>query len=224
MVLPEKALIAPSILSADFGHLADEIAAVEQAGADWIHVDVMDGHFVPNLTMGPVVLQACRSATTLPLDVHLMIEAPDRLIDAFAAAGASTLTVHLEACTHLHRTIQAIRAAGCRPGVALNPATPFEWIRPVLADIDLALVMTVNPGFSGQTFIPGMLSKIRRIREALDEVNPACRLEVDGGVSSETVGDCRAAGAGVFVAGSAIFGHPEGPSAGVQAIRSAINN
>ena len=225
MDLPEKDfLLAPSILSADFGRLAEEIAEAERAGADWIHVDVMDGRFVPNLTMGPVVVRGCRRATGLPLDVHLMVHRPDRFIEPFAAAGADRLTVHLEADPHLQRTLTLIRAAGCRAGVALNPGTPVEMVRPVYPFIDLVLVMSVNPGFSGQDFIPEVLPKIRRIREELAEANPRCLIEIDGGISADTITAAYESGAGVFVAGSAVFGHPNGPAAGLKDLRGALGS
>ena len=225
MDLPEKDfLLAPSILSADFGRLAEEIAEAERAGADWIHVDVMDGRFVPNLTMGPVVVRGCRRATGLPLDVHLMVHRPDRFIEPFAAAGADRLTVHLEADPHLQRTLTLIRAAGCRAGVALNPGTPVEMVRPVYPFIDLVLVMSVNPGFSGQDFIPEVLPKVRRIREELAEVNPGCLIEIDGGISADTITAAYTSGARVFVAGSAVFGHPNGPAAGLKDLRGALGH
>ncbi len=198
--------VAPSILSADFARLSEEIEAVEKAGADWIHIDVMDGHFVPNLTIGPVVVQAVRPCTRLPLDVHLMIESPERYIDAFADAGADGLTVHVEACPHLHRVIQQIRGRGLKAGVSLNPHTPATSIEHVLDDLDLVLVMAVNPGFGGQSFISGVLPKIRDIRERIARSGRAIALEVDGGLNPQTVGAVVAAGADTLVAGSAIFG------------------
>jgi len=199
-------LIAPSILSADFGHLADEIAAVEAAGADWIHVDVMDGHFVPNLTLGPPVVEAVRRATALPLDVHLMIEGPERYVGDFVKAGASTVGVHVETCPHLHRTVAQIRETGARACVVLNPATPAEMMRPVLADVDQVLVMSVNPGFGGQRFIEAVLPKIAELRRWIDEGGHDIDLEVDGGIAPGSAGRAAAAGANVFVAGSAVFG------------------
>ncbi len=202
-------LIAPSILSADFGRLAEEIHAVEEAGADWIHVDVMDGHFVPNLTIGPVVIQAVRAATSLPLDVHLMIESPDTFIDNYAEAGADRIAVHAEACPHLHRTLAHVREAGARAGVALNPATPAAVIEPILGDIDQVVVMTVNPGFGGQKFLESVLPKISQIRHWIDERELAVELEVDGGVGPGTIGRVARAGGNAFVAGSAIFRKPD---------------
>jgi ribulose-phosphate 3-epimerase len=197
--------IAPSILSADFGRLAAELADIEAAGADWVHVDVMDGHFVPNITIGPLVVEAVREATRLPLDVHLMIEQPERYIGDFASAGADTIGVHVETCPHLHRSVAQIREAGARACVVLNPATPAQAIEPVLGDIDQVLVMTVNPGFGGQRFIHSMLPKIETIRGWIDDRKLPVDLEVDGGVSNETIMAAAAAGADVFVAGTAVF-------------------
>jgi ribulose-phosphate 3-epimerase len=202
-------LIAPSLLSADFARLGEEIRAVEQAGADWIHVDVMDGHFVPNLTIGPVVIEAARAATRLPLDVHLMIESPDTFIDSYVAAGADRIAVHVEACPHLHGTLAQVREAGARACVALNPATSATAIEPVLGDVDQVVVMTVNPGFGGQTFIESVLPKISQIRRWIDERGLAVELEVDGGVGPGTIGRAAGAGANAFVAGSAIFHKPD---------------
>jgi ribulose-phosphate 3-epimerase len=199
-------LIAPSILSADFAHLGEEIKAVEAAGADWIHVDVMDGHFVPNITIGPLVVKAARQSTTLPLDVHLMIENPDRYIPDFISAGADLVAVQVETCPHLHRTIQMIREGGVRPGVVLNPATPLSAVEWILDDVDVVMIMSVNPGFGGQKFIPASLEKIRRLRTMLDDRSLSTLIEVDGGVNMNTIGDVAAAGANIFVAGSAIYG------------------
>ncbi len=215
-------VLAPSILSADFLRLGEQIAACEQAGADWIHIDVMDGRFVPNLTMGPMIVAAARRATRLPLDVHLMVETPEPLLAAFAEAGADGLTVHVETCPHLHRTLQQIRALGCRAGVVLNPATPAALVEPVLHMVDLVLVMSVNPGFGGQAFLPEVLPKIARLRAWLDERQSPAWLEVDGGISAETIGAVRQAGATAFVAGSAVFGHPQGIAAGIQALRDQL--
>ena len=201
-----KIQIAPSILSADFGRLAEEVRSVEMAGADVIHVDVMDGHFVPNITIGPMVVKALRSVTKLPLDVHLMIEFPDRYIEAFARAGASWLTVHVEACTHIHRTINAIKAYGIKAGAVLNPATSPSTLEYILADLDLVLVMSVNPGFGGQHFIPSSLDKIRHLRKLLASLDHYVPIEVDGGVNSQTIEAVVSAGADICVAGSAIFG------------------
>ena len=201
--------IAPSILSADFGRLAEEVRAAEAAGADWIHVDVMDGHFVPNLTIGPVVVEAVRAATTLPLDVHLMIEAPERSLEAYARAGANRIGVHVETCPHLHRTLAQVREAGAAACVVLNPATPAAWIEPVLADVDQVLVMSVNPGFGGQAFIEAVLPKLRQIRRWIEERELPVELEVDGGIGPGTIGRAAAAGANVFVAGTAVFRQPD---------------
>jgi len=198
--------IAPSILSADFAKLGDEIRAVAAAGADWIHVDVMDGHFVPNITIGPLVVEAIRPVTDLPLDVHLMIENADRYIPDFAAAGADIIAVQTEACVHLHRTLQLIRQNDCKAGVVLNPSTPIDGLEWILPDIDLVVLMSVNPGFGGQTFIPATLEKITRLRKMIADRGLAIDIEVDGGVNSKTIASVAAAGANVFVAGSAIFG------------------
>ncbi|WP_017796627.1 ribulose-phosphate 3-epimerase [Oceanobacillus kimchii] len=197
--------IAPSILSADFAKLGEEIKEVEDAGADYIHVDVMDGHFVPNITIGPLVVEAIRPITNLPLDVHLMIKNPDAYISSFAEAGASIITVHQEACLHLHRTLQLIRSYGVKPGVVINPATPVETIKPILTEVDLILIMTVNPGFGGQSFIQETTSKIKQLADWRKEYKLSYEIEVDGGVNEKTAGICTASGADVLVAGSAIF-------------------
>jgi ribulose-phosphate 3-epimerase len=198
--------IAPSILSADFARLGEEVQAVARAGADYIHVDVMDGHFVPNLTIGPLVVEAVRKVTDLPLDVHLMIEAPDRYIADFASAGADLITVHQEAVPHLHRTVQLIKSLGKRAGVSINPATPASTLDVILDELDLVLVMTVNPGFGGQGFIASGLAKIAALRREIDRRGLTVELEVDGGVKISNIGRIAAAGADVFVAGSAVFG------------------
>lgn len=197
--------LSVSILSADFGHLAREVEAVEAAGADWIHVDVMDGQFVPNITIGPDVLRAIRRATRLPLDVHLMISSPERYVEDFIEAGADWLGVHLEATAHVHRAVQKIRQMGVRPFVTLNPGTPVGSLEAILPDVDMVLLMTVNPGFGGQKFIEATLPKIRRCRRMIDDVAPHVLLEVDGGVSLETVSRIVEAGADVLVSGSAVF-------------------
>ena len=198
-------LIAPSILAADFVRLADEIAAVEQAGADLLHIDVMDGHFVPNLTIGPPVVESIKKVAKVPLDVHLMITNADTFIPEFVAAGADYITVHVEACPHLHRTIQSIKERGVKAGVTLNPATPVSLLQEILADVDLVLIMSVNPGFGGQKFIPSVLKKIAALREMLDRLQSRALLEVDGGVKPDNAAQIIAAGANVLVAGSAIF-------------------
>jgi ribulose-phosphate 3-epimerase len=197
--------IAPSILSADFSKLAEEVKAVEQAGADYIHVDVMDGHFVPNITVGPIIVASVKGVTKLPLDVHLMISNPDDFIDDFVQAGANILTIHAEAGYHLHRSLQHIRKAGAKPAVSLNPASPLSMIEYVLDDIDMVLLMTVNPGFGGQDFIPEVIPKIKRLREMIDKRGLDIELEVDGGIGPKTINRVSSAGADVFVAGSAIF-------------------
>ncbi|MFS8066292.1 MAG: ribulose-phosphate 3-epimerase [Byssovorax sp.] len=202
----QPTLIAPSILSADFGRLAEEVRAAEEAGADWIHVDVMDGRFVPNITIGPLIVSAVRRATKLPVDVHLMIVEPERYVEDFCKAGATFLSVHVEASPHLHRTVQQIKAHGAKAGVVLNPHTSEESIRHVIDDVDLVLVMSVNPGFGGQSFIPAALPKLRAIRAMIDRSGRDVMLEVDGGVSAATSGAVVGAGARVLVAGSAVFG------------------
>jgi len=220
--MPKPYFISTSILSADFTQLGAQISEAEANGADWIHVDVMDGHFVPNLTMGPFIVAACRQATNLPLDVHLMVEEPEKLVEAFAGAGASGLTIHPEASPNLHRTLQTIRSLGCKPGVAVNPGTPAEVVKPVLHMVDLVLVMTVNPGYSGQTFLPEALPKVRQIRDWLDEINPEALVEVDGGINAETLPLVRDAGAQAFVAATAVFKHPDGIAAGLKALKSQL--
>ena len=202
-------MIAPSILSADFTRLGDEIRAVEAAGADVIHVDVMDGHFVPNITIGPLVVRAVRAVTDLPVDVHLMIADPDRYLKDFIEAGADWVTVHVEACVHLHRTLACIKDLGRKAGAVLNPATSLATLEYVLAEVDLVMLMSVNPGFGGQSFIPSAIDKIRRLRQMLDAVNPGAGIEVDGGIGPATIGAVAEAGANIFVAGSAIYGQAE---------------
>ena len=216
-------LIAPSILSADFGRLAEEVQAVEAAGADWIHVDVMDGRFVPNITIGPLVAEAVRRACSLPVDVHLMIQSPERYLKAFVDAGADRITVHQETCPHLHRTLQEIRELGAAPGVALNPSTPVESLREVVSSVGMILIMTVNPGFGGQRYIPESTGKVERVRALLEEEGrPELLIQVDGGVDEGTAPQVAGAGANVLVAGSAVFGHRDGPAAGIAALRASL--
>ena len=211
--------IAPSLLSADFGHLADQIEAVERGGADLLHVDVMDGRFVPNLTFGTKVIETVRRLTSLPLDVHLMVVEPEAYFDGFAAAGATGLTIHVEAAPHLQRQLARIRELGCLAGVAVNPATPLAMVEEVAAELDLLLVMSVNPGFGGQRFIGSAVDKLRRARRLLDAVGGAAALEVDGGINRETIGDCWRAGADTFVAGNAVFAAAD-PAAEIAALRA----
>ena len=214
--------IAPSILSADFARLGEAVAQAEAAGADWVHVDVMDGHYVPNITIGPPVVKSLREVTDLPLDVHLMIEKPELFVDAFADAGANGLTVHAEASVHLHRTLEQIKAAGMRPGVAINPATPLDMLREVLPYVELILVMTVNPGFGGQRFIRSMTDKVARMRQTLDRRSQwDVELQVDGGISAETAPEVVRAGATVLVAGAAVFRGDGTVAENIAAIRSA---
>lgn len=212
--------IAPSILAADFGKLVEEVKDVERAGADLIHVDVMDGHFVPNISFGSIAMDAIRPHTKLPLDVHLMIENPDQYIEQFAKAGAAYITVHVEACPHLHRTIQLIRSFGVKPGVVLNPHTPIETIQHVLEDIDMVLFMTVNPGFGGQQFIYSVVPKVAALSKIIKERQLSIEIEIDGGINEETIIPCAEAGATVFVAGSAIYNKQDRAEA-LQAIRKA---
>lgn len=217
--------IAPSILACRFAELGSEVRAVDEAGAEWIHVDVMDGHFVPNITIGPLIADAVRGVTERTLDVHLMIQDPDRYIADFADAGADVITVHIEAAVHLHRTLGLIRSMGVKAGVALNPATPLAAVEEVLDDLDLLVIMTVNPGFGGQAFIPQSLDKVARARRMIEERRPGeVDIQVDGGVSATTAPALVEAGATVLVAGSAVFRHPGGPGAGVDAIRAAIQD
>ncbi len=214
--------ISPSILSADFARLGDQVREAEAGGADWVHVDVMDGHFVPNITIGPLVVEAIRPVCSLPLDVHLMIENPDRYIGDFVRAGADILTVQVEACPHLHRTIQVIKEHGVKAGVTLNPATSLETLLEVLPDVDLALIMSVNPGFGGQRYIPFSTDKIRRLRAMLDTLGSGAELEVDGGVKADNVREVVEAGATVLVAGSAVFGGKGTVAENLTALRAGM--
>jgi ribulose-phosphate 3-epimerase len=221
--MPQRAVrLAPSILAADFARLGQQVRDAEQAGADRIHVDVMDGHFVPNLSIGPPVLRSLRPVTSLPLETHLMIDQPDRFLDEFADAGADTIIVHQEVSTHLHRCVQRIRGLGKRVGVAVNPATPIVMLEEILPDLDLALVMTVNPGFGGQEFLPASLRKIARLRRMIDDAELACELEVDGGIDADTAPRVVAAGARVLVAGSAVFRAADGVAAALTRLRNSF--
>jgi ribulose-phosphate 3-epimerase len=219
---PRTVQIAPSILAADFAALGRDISAAERGGADLIHVDVMDGHFVPNITIGPPVVQAIKRIATRPLDVHLMIEAPDRFISDFITAGASLVSVHVEAVPHLHRTVSLIRKLGARAGVVLNPATPAAAISEIASEVAVVLVMSVNPGFSGQAFIPNSLDKLRRVRAILDEAGSHALIEIDGGIDQSNVADVVAAGANILVAGHAIFGAAD-PEEATRALRASAN-
>jgi ribulose-phosphate 3-epimerase len=218
-----KNILAPSILSVDFLKLGQELAACESAGADWIHVDIMDGAFVPNISVGPLIVEACRRGTKLPLDVHLMIEQPERHIESFVKAGADRLTVHVEACPNLRNTLEFIQSLGVKAGVTLKPSTPATILQPVLSMVDLVLVMTVNPGFGGQTFMPETLPKVAELRRRLNEIGSSAWLEVDGGVSVQTIPGLKAAGANVFVSGNSVFKHPQGAAAGVRTLRAALS-
>ena len=217
-----KIMLAPSILSADFSHLADEIAACESAGADWIHIDVMDGHFVPNITMGPFIVEHCRRITKLPLDVHLMIEKPEQHLEAFVKAGASHLTVHVETCPHLHRTLEFIKSLGCTAGVTLNPGTSVGALEAVLGIADLVLVMSVDPGFSGGSFVPESYARIADLRQRLNALKSAAWLEVDGGVNTDNLPKLIEAGATAFVAATAVFKHPQGAAIGAKALKDVM--
>ena len=214
--------ISPSILSADFSHLAEQVREAEDAGVDYIHVDVMDGHFVPNITIGPLIVKALRPITKLPLDVHLMIENPERYIEDFSKAGADIITVHQETCPHLHRTIQQIHDFGIRAGVSINPATPVGTLDEIISEVDLVLVMSVNPGFSGQSYISACTGKIQKLRSMLDICGSSADLEVDGGVNVKTVSEVVAAGANAFVAGSAVFNDKQSVAENVRLLRDKI--
>ena len=215
--------IVPSILSADFARLGEQLAEVERAGADRVQVDVMDGHFVPPITMGPLIVEAVRRVTRLPVEAHLMIEHPERQIESFIEAGAEMIIVHWESSTHLHRLVESIKERGARAGVALNPATPAAFLEEILPKLDLVLAMTVDPGYAGQAFLEGVLPKVRRIREMIQTENPDCELEVDGGIDAETAPKAARAGADVFVAASAIFQHPQGIEAGIRHLRQSLS-
>lgn len=212
--------IAPSILAADFARLGEYVQAADAGGADWIHVDVMDGHFVPNITIGPLIVEALRPVTQLPLDVHLMIEQPERYLPNFAQAGADSLTVHIETCPHIHRTVQQIKELGCKAGVTLNPGTPLSALEEILPDVDLVLVMSVNPGFGGQSYIPASTAKIARLRTMLDEIGSQADIQVDGGVNPHTIKEIVDAGATVLVAGSAIFNDRKLIGENIQRLRA----
>ena len=214
--------IAPSILSADFARLGEQVQAAEAGGADWIHVDVMDGHFVPNITIGPLIVESLRPVTGLPLDVHLMIEQPDRYLENFAKAGADGITVHVETCPHLHRTIQQIRELGCKPGVTLNPATPLSTLEEILPDVDLVLIMSVNPGFGGQSYIPGSTPKIKRLRQMLEAIGSRAEIQIDGGANPNTISEIVNAGTDVVVAGSFVFAGPDTIAGNIQHLRDCI--
>lgn len=215
-------ILAPSILSADFTQLGDQVKQAADGGADWIHVDVMDGRFVPNISFGPMIVDAVRKVTDLPVDVHLMILEPERHLQAFANAGTNHITVHYETCPHIHRTLQSIREMGMSPGLVINPGTPVNTLRELTQDTDSILIMTVNPGFGGQAFIPTMVDKIRRTRSMLEEQGANAFIQVDGGINAKTINQCHQAGASNFIAGSAVFKHEEGIAAGLQALRKAI--
>lgn len=221
LAMASQPLIAPSILSADFAHLGEQIAAAEQAGADWIHIDVMDGHFVPPITMGQVVVEACRKVTELPLDVHLMVENPDAMLQSFADAGADHIHVHIEACPEIEKSLKTIRSLGCKAGLAINPETPAANALLHLKAADIVLVMSVHPGYSGQDFIPDVLPKAAELRRAIDSAGLDALIEFDGGVDVDTLPAAIDAGGQVFVAASAVFKHPQGISAGLHALRSA---
>lgn len=215
-------LLAPSIIASDFTHIADEVATIEAAGADWIHVDVMDGHFVPDITIGPLFVRSLRRVANLPLDAHLMISEPEKYIPVFVEAGVNNITVHVETCPDLPKVIAQIKSYGCAAGVTLNPATPASAIDHVLPLVDLVLVMSVVPGFSGQKFMPEMISKVEEIRTKLDVLRSSAHLEVDGGINAETLPLMKRAGANVFVTGNAAFKHPQGSGAGVRALKEIL--
>ena len=215
--------IAPSIIASDFTRLGEQVQAAVAGGADWLHLDIMDGHFVPNITFGPLVVKAVRSVTDLTLDIHLMIEQPERYLDEFAHAGADRMTVHVETCPHLHRTVQQIKELGCRAGVTLNPATPLSVLTEILPEVDLVLVMSVNPGFGGQSYIPASTAKIARLRAMLDAIGSPAELEVDGGIHVETIAEAAQAGASVVVAGSAVFRGEASIGENIRQLREACD-
>lgn len=216
-------LLAPSIIASDFTHLAEEIAACESAGANWLHVDVMDGHFVPTITVGPLFVEACKRASKLPLDVHLMISEPEKHLEAFAKAGAGNITVHVETCPDLPRVVKKIQSLGCTVGITLNPSTPAASLDSALSLTDLVLVMSVNPGYSGQAFLPEMIGKVEEIRNKLNALRSKAHLEVDGGISTKTLPLMKSAGANVFVSGNAVFKHPHGTAEGVRALKEIVS-
>ena len=220
--MAKEFIIAPSILSANFARLEEELRAIENSGADWVHVDIMDGHFVPNMSMGRKALEACRKVTQLPLDVHLMVEKPENFIEWYAQSGADHLTIHVEATPNVHRVLQQISDLECKSGITINPGTPASSLDAVLHMVDLVLVMTVNPGFGAQNFLPETLPKIKSIRKKLNQVNPDALIQVDGGISSSTICLAAEAGAQVFVAGNAVFNDPNGPAAGVDNLKSSL--
>ncbi len=212
-------ILSASILSADFSHLGDQIKAIEDAGVDWLHIDVMDGHFVPNITMGPFIIEACKRVSALPIDVHLMIEQPEKYVSAFASAGANWISIHSENNQNCHRTLQDIRGLGCYPGIVINPGTPVNYITELVEVVDLILIMSVNPGFSGQTFIPSSVRKILEAKNMIKASNSTAIIQVDGGITSENIDSCLNAGADVIVAATSIFRHPNGIMDGVNSLR-----
>ena len=214
--------LAPSILSADFSRLGEQVQEAEAGGADWIHIDVMDGHFVPNITVGPLVVRALRPITQLPFEVHLMIEHPERYVEDFAQAGANRITVHVETCPHLHRTIQQIRELDCQPGVTLNPATSLSTLEEILPDVDLVLIMSVNPGFGGQSYIPTSTAKIARLRQMLEAIDSHAEIEVDGGIHPDNIAEIAAAGATILVTGSGVFNDQASVAENIQQLRSHL--